>query len=97
MQTASTAVHRAAALDIGGFGDATLGEDLELWARMAPRYPIAHSTAVTALYLRDTGGVVELPNIRSEELTSCTDVAGATVTECRDGRVRTSNRRLLRT
>lgn len=44
---------------IGGFGDYKLGADLELWARVALDYPVAVSTRITSVYVRNIGGVME--------------------------------------
>jgi len=44
---------------IGGFKDMKMGEDLEYWARIALRYPVAVSNKTTSYYCRGVGGVSE--------------------------------------
>lgn len=41
-----------------GFKDYKRGEDLELWARVALNYPVAISTAITSIYVQETGGTM---------------------------------------
>ncbi len=41
IQTSAVTVRREALLELGGFANAKLGEDIDCWARMALRYPIA--------------------------------------------------------
>lgn len=46
--------------ELGGF-DETLcyGEDTELWTRIALHYPVAVSTRVTSVYVKNTGGLMD--------------------------------------
>jgi hypothetical protein len=62
--TSAAAVHRRTALSVGGFSGHDLGEDLELWARLALSYPVAVSSAVTALHVRGTGGAMDTAHKR---------------------------------
>lgn len=58
--TSSTAaLHRATALRLGGFGPWRRCEDLEFWARVALRHPVALSARTTAWYVRGIGGAME--------------------------------------
>lgn len=57
--SSSAAAKRNAILDVGGFATLPRAEDIDLWARMALRYPVAVSPRVTALYVRGTGGLME--------------------------------------
>jgi glycosyltransferase involved in cell wall biosynthesis len=54
----STAVKAEVFRTLGGFSTARAGADLEYWARVALRYPVAVSERVTCVYFRDTGGVM---------------------------------------
>lgn len=65
--TSSAAVRREVLTELGGFGPWPIGEDIELWARIALERPVAVSDAVTALYVRGTGGVMERDVARSSE------------------------------
>jgi cellulose synthase/poly-beta-1,6-N-acetylglucosamine synthase-like glycosyltransferase len=56
MNSSSTAVGREVFGAIGGFANHRSGEDLEYWARIALRCPVAISNRLTVLYFRDTGG-----------------------------------------
>ncbi|MFN3717091.1 MAG: glycosyltransferase family 2 protein [Thiobacillus sp.] len=56
--TSSIAVRRQALLDLGGLfpvGE-RLGEDQDVWFRLAERYPVAYSPRQLALYRVDVGG-----------------------------------------
>ena len=57
--TSCTAVRRAVISKSGGFGDFFPGEDFELWARLALDHQIAVSSRTTAIYLRETGGLMD--------------------------------------
>jgi glycosyltransferase involved in cell wall biosynthesis len=56
MNSSSTALGREVFGAIGGFANHRSGEDLEYWARIALRCPVAVSNRLTVLYFRDTGG-----------------------------------------
>lgn len=56
--TSSLCVKRTALLDLGGLfpvGE-RLGEDIDVWFRMAERHPVAASTRVLAMYRGDVNG-----------------------------------------
>lgn len=55
----AVAVRRAAFDDVGGFAPISLPADIEFLARIALRHPVAVSRARTALYVRNTGGLME--------------------------------------
>jgi glycosyltransferase involved in cell wall biosynthesis len=57
--TSAAAVDRVTALSVGGFKNHDMGEDLELWARIALSQPVATSSAITALHIRGTGGAMD--------------------------------------
>ena len=57
--SSATAVRVAAFDDVGGFGPWPVGEDIELWCRIALRYRVAVSDARTAGYRRGVGGVMD--------------------------------------
>lgn len=59
--TSSTVcLNKSAALAIGGFDEKlAIGEDLDMWARMALKYKVAHTNCRTGLYLRNTGGATD--------------------------------------
>lgn len=57
--SSAAAVRRDTALALGGFGPWRAGADLEFWARVALRHPVAVSARTTALYRRGVGGVME--------------------------------------
>ena len=59
MWTSCVAVERVTFLASGGFGAFVPGEDLDLWVRLALAGPVAASTATTALYVRETEGLME--------------------------------------
>jgi glycosyltransferase involved in cell wall biosynthesis len=56
INSSSTAVSCDVYDALGGFTNHRSGEDLEYWARIALRYPVAMSDQLTSLYFRDTGG-----------------------------------------
>ena len=64
--TSATAVNRSAVNAVGGFKNFKLGEDLELWARLALHYPVALSSKVTAIYYRGTGGLMDTLSIKKD-------------------------------
>jgi hypothetical protein len=66
--SSAVALHRDTALELGGFGPWPAGEDLEFWARMALHHPVAHSSAVTALYVRNASGTMQ--RLQAEHRTS---------------------------
>lgn len=56
LHTSSTCVPRGLALALGGFReDARLGEDLDLWARIALAWPIAYHREAKSTYALDAG------------------------------------------
>ena len=59
LNSTSAAVRRYIVSEVGGFSDKQAGEDLEYWARLALRYPVALSDRVTCVYFRDTAGVMQ--------------------------------------
>ena len=59
VHSSSSAIRRDVYAKKGGFKKYRMGEDLEFWARVALDYPVAVSTAETAIYFRGTGGVME--------------------------------------
>ena len=59
LSSTSVAVRRAALTEAGGFGAFYPGEDFELWTRLALDHVIALSQRFTALYLQQTGGLME--------------------------------------
>ena len=59
MCSSCVAVERATFRASGGFGAFVPGEDLDLWVRLALAGPVAASSATTALYVRDTEGLME--------------------------------------
>ncbi|MDO8769897.1 MAG: glycosyltransferase family 2 protein [Burkholderiaceae bacterium] len=65
--TSATAVNRSAVNAVGGFKNFRLGEDLELWARLALHYPVAISSKVTAIYYRGTGGLMDTLSIEKDK------------------------------
>jgi glycosyltransferase involved in cell wall biosynthesis len=56
INASSSAVRRDVYDALGGFTSHRSGEDLEYWARIALRYPVAMSERLTSLYFRDTEG-----------------------------------------
>ena len=69
LSSTSVAVRRAALTEAGGFGAFYPGEDFELWTRLALDHVIAVSERFTALYLQQTGGLME----RHEARTTASD------------------------
>jgi glycosyltransferase involved in cell wall biosynthesis len=65
--TSAAAVHRVTALTVGSFENHDMGEDLELWARIALRHPVATSSAITALHTRGTGGAMDSGTRREDD------------------------------
>jgi hypothetical protein len=59
MNASSTAVRRDVFDSLGGFANHRSGPDLEYWARIALRCPVAISNRLTVLYFRDTDGNME--------------------------------------
>lgn len=57
--TSSSAINHETFRRFGGFGFEPVGQDLEYWVRIALRGKVATSSAVTAIYVRGTGGVIE--------------------------------------
>ncbi|MDE2595716.1 MAG: glycosyltransferase family 2 protein [Sphingomonadales bacterium] len=55
----SVAVRRTTLLDAGGFAPFRVGEDTDLWIRMAMKHTMAMSAAVTVHYIRDNGGLMD--------------------------------------
>ena len=56
--TSSAAVKRESILLLGGFRPFRTGEDSDLWARMALKYPVGISEKVTAIYRRGVDGLM---------------------------------------
>ncbi|MCD6250960.1 MAG: glycosyltransferase family 2 protein [Psychrobacter sp.] len=59
IHTSSAAIKREFFNSYEGFKNYKRGEDLELWARVALNYPVAISTAVTSIYVQETGGAMD--------------------------------------
>ena len=59
VQTSAVAVRRAALIEVGGFGAFFPGEDLDLWTRLALDHVMAVSGRTTALYVQQTGGLMD--------------------------------------
>jgi glycosyltransferase involved in cell wall biosynthesis len=57
--TSSAAFSRAAMAAVGPFQPASVGEDTDLWARLALHGPVAASSKQTVLYRVGTGGLTE--------------------------------------
>lgn len=57
--TSATAVRREALLDLGGFASFMPGEDVDLWLRLALKYPCARSDRRTSFYSQHTSGIME--------------------------------------
>lgn len=60
-------VKKQAFMRAGGFKNIFPGEDTELWVRLALEHDFAISTRVTALYIRDTDGIMETNEKRNRE------------------------------
>ena len=56
----SAAISRDVYQAVGGFINVRAGADLEYWARVALEYPVVHSSRITCIYYRGTGGVMEM-------------------------------------
>lgn len=63
----SIAFRRSAFARTAGFGTYPAGEDVEFWIRFALDHRIAVTTATTALYRRDNGGIMDLQQTRMGE------------------------------
>lgn len=58
--SSSVCIHKTALRDVGLFNqDLRIGEDLEMWARLAWSHDVAHTNMKTSIYLRGTGGVMD--------------------------------------
>lgn len=57
--SSAAAVRRTAFDEIGGFAHLSGPEDIQFWARVALRHPVATSRSLTAHYVRGTGGIME--------------------------------------
>jgi len=57
--SSSVAISKEAFINVGGFSDEKMGEDLKYWAKIALSYPVAISDKVTSYYFRGTNGVTE--------------------------------------
>ena len=57
--SSSAAVSKSAFDTAKGFMNFRAGEDLEYWARVALKFPVAVSDRTTSIYFRGTGGVTE--------------------------------------
>ena len=66
--SSSVAIERAVVEAVGQFTPVPAGEDLEYWARVAIRTPVAKSHQVTVAYLRANGGTMESIVKRGQEL-----------------------------
>jgi len=62
--TSCVAVTRSALLAVGGFGSFCPGEDRELWTRLALDRVFAVSKKCTAIYIQQTGGVMDVVGSR---------------------------------
>lgn len=59
VHTSCSAIRRSVLDDIGGFGPAPMGQDIEFFARVALHRPVAISDARTAVYVRGVGGTTD--------------------------------------
>ena len=59
VHSSSVAINRDIIGAVGPFTSFSAGEDLEYWARVALRTPVAKSYETTVAYLRSTGGIME--------------------------------------
>ncbi|WP_088307275.1 glycosyltransferase family A protein [Novosphingobium sp. B 225] len=57
--TSAVAARREGLIASGGFAAFPVGEDTDLWIRLALTGPFAVNPAVTALYRRDNGGIMD--------------------------------------
>lgn len=55
VHSSTVALHREVIDRVGGFGPAPRGQDLEMWARAALEFPVAVSSATSALYTIGVG------------------------------------------
>lgn len=62
VHSSAVCIKKSAFDSVGGFKDMKMGEDLEYWARIALRYPVAVSNKTTSYYCRGVGGVSESTN-----------------------------------
>ena len=58
VHTSCVAIKKIVFAETHGFKNYKRGEDLELWARVALKYPVAISNKVTSFYRQETGGVM---------------------------------------
>lgn len=81
----SAAVTRAAIEEVGPYGSYRIGDESELFARIALRRPVATSTRKTAVYVHGTGGLTERGQVRwrGVVLRSAADIAPAVATVMR--------------
>jgi glycosyltransferase involved in cell wall biosynthesis len=91
INASTVAIRRDICEKIGGFLDYKAGEDLEYWARVALKYPVAVSDRVTSLYFRDTGGTMQQINNekRSKKFnaSSLRDFSASIATICDEGEI----------
>lgn len=62
--TSSAAIRRTVFETMGGMCNLSYGEDREYWVRIALAHPVAASKRVTAVYVRDTGGLMDSGSTR---------------------------------
>jgi glycosyltransferase involved in cell wall biosynthesis len=67
VNSSSSAIRRDVYDKKSGFTADKMGCDLEHWARVALDYPVAVSTAKTAIYFRGTGGVMETSALNTKD------------------------------
>ena len=77
--TSSSAIRRETFLELGGFGPAPGGEDYEYFARIALRRPIVASSAVTAVYRLESGGISDMADKAGPNPISCARDLGPSV------------------
>jgi len=58
--TSSAAIPKRTYEELGGFGNAPCGQDIEYWARIALDRPVAISNRATAVYVLGTGGITDM-------------------------------------
>ena len=77
--TSSLAIERAVLEEAGGFKPLHIGEDRELFARIALAHPVAASSRITVGYRQETGGIMDQSKRRwrVEALHAAADIAPA--------------------
>jgi len=74
INSSNVAISRDVCKKVGGFLHYKAGEDLEYWARIAMKYPVAVSDRLTSLYFRDTGGVMQQIHSEHNKVTSISSI-----------------------